>query len=347
MIAAFVNFLVQVSIASSLIFIPLFAKELGASDLEIGLITSFYSLSIFISSWFFGRLSDLYEKNFAALGLVLSSIFFALQSLASNSLQLLIVRTLLGFSLGIFPAALMSYAYKEEKKIGYFSAFGSLGWAFGQLAAGIIMFYDKIFIFGSILTFIAFATSFFKIKPIKILTVRSQKRILKENFRIYFAFFLRHVGASAVWLVFPIYLHQLGISKFWIGVIYFANSFMQFFMMPRVEKFSSEKLITSGAIFSAFTFIFYSFLNCTWQFILIQFLIAFGWSSIYVGALKALLEKNEEKGSVVGFLNSTIYFSTIVGSVFGGIIAEIFDYRSCMIFGAILCLLAAVIRDKR
>lgn len=347
MFAATVNLLVQISIASSLIFIPLFARDLGASDLEIGLISSAYSFSMFISSWLFGRLSDIYRTNFVALGTILSSIFFFLQSIASNPFELLVIRFLLGFSLGIFPAALISYAYRIEKRIGVFSAFGSLGWAFGQFAAGIIMIYEKIFFFGSILTFISFLISFSYIKNLGSQNVRSQRILLKENFKIYLLFFLRHVGASAVWLIFPIYLFQLGISKFWIGVIYFANSFAQFFIMQKVERFEAEKLMFLGSIFSALAFAFYSISNQVWQFILIQFIIAFGWSAIYVGALKALLERNEEKASVAGFLNSTIYLSTIVGSFLGGIVAEIFDYKACLYFGAFLSLISATIKiDK-
>ncbi|MCS7144901.1 MAG: MFS transporter [Archaeoglobaceae archaeon] len=347
--APLINFLTQVSIASSLLFIPIFAKELGASDIEIGLIASAYSFSTFIASSIFGRLSDFYNRKIILLsGLILSSLFFSAQCFATTPMQLLIVRALIGFSIGIFPAALVSYAYEKTRNVGYFSAFGSLGWAFGQLIAGIIMIYHGIFIFGALLFLLAFLIVLKEEIPSqKIERARGSLKIIKQNFSIYFAFFIRHVGASAVWLIFPIYLAELGISKFWIGVIYFMNSFLQFLIMQKIERFNPNLLLNAGTIFSGITFFLYAVATQVYEFLAIQVLIAIGWSAMYVGSLRIVLEKNVEKNSSAGFLNSTIYLSTIIGSFLGGIIAEKFGYTNCLYFGAILCFLALASRIKK
>ncbi|MEM0351135.1 MAG: MFS transporter [Archaeoglobaceae archaeon] len=343
-----VNFLTQLSIASSLLFIPIFAKELGASDLELGLISSAYSLSTLIASNIFGRISDYYErKKIILLGLAISAFFFFSQSFATNPLQLLLVRAMLGFSIGIFPPALISYAYSKNKNIGYFSSFGSLGWAVGQLIAGIIVLYWGIFTLGSILTLMAFFIILNEKIPSEKINLRSPLRLLKENFSVYFAFFIRHTGASAVWLIFPIYLSELGISKFWIGAIYFTNSFLQFLIMQKIDRFDPKILMNLGAIFSGIAFYLYSISSQIWEFLFAQFFIAFGWSSIYVGALKMLLNENVERSSVSGFLNSTINLSTVIGSIFGGFIAENFGYKSCLYFGAVLSFLAVFFVGKR
>lgn len=346
--APLINFLTQVSIASSMLFIPIFAKEIGASDLEVGIIASAYSFSTFIASSIFGRLSDFYNKKIILFaGLFLSGIFFFAQCLVSDPIQLLIVRTLVGFSIGIFPAALVSYAYEKSRNVGHFSAFGSLGWAFGQLIAGIIMIYYGIFLFGAILFFLAFLIAVREQIPSeKIKRSRGSLKIIKQNFSIYFAFLLRHIGASAVWLIFPIYLAELGISKFWIGVVYFTNSFLQFIIMQKIERFEPNRLLNLGTIFSGMTFLLYSIATQIYEFLIIQILIALGWSAMYVGSLRIVLEKNVERNSAAGFLNSTIYLSTIIGSLLGGVIAENFGYTTCFYFGAILCFLALVSRIK-
>ncbi|MCS7130803.1 MAG: MFS transporter [Archaeoglobaceae archaeon] len=346
--APLINFLTQVAIASSLLFIPILAKEIGASDIEIGLIVSAYSFTTFVASSIFGRLSDFHNRKLILLsGLLLSAIFFFAQCLVSNPIELLIVRTLVGFSIGIFPAALLTYAYEKNKNVGSFSAFGSLGWAFGQLIAGVIMVYYGIFTFGAILFFLAFLMVLKEEIPSqKIERARSSMRIIKENFSIYSAFFIRHVGASSVWLIFPIYLSELGISKFWIGVIYFMNSFLQFIIMQRIERFNPNILLNAGTIFSGLAFLLYSLATQIHEFLAIQLLIAIGWSAMYVGSLRILLENNIEKNSSAGFLNSTIYLSTIIGSLIGGFIAENFGYKSCLHFGTILCFLALASRIK-
>ncbi|NHW23749.1 MAG: MFS transporter [Archaeoglobales archaeon] len=346
--APLINFLSQVSIASSLLFIPVFAKEIGASDIEVGIIASTYSLSTFVASSIFGRLSDFFNRKIILLsGLLLSSIFFFAQCLVKTPAQLLVVRALVGFSIGIFPAALMSYAYEKNRNVGSFSAFGSLGWAFGQLIAGFIMFYQRIFAFGAFLFFLAFLMILRERFPAqKISRPRSSLTIIRQNFSIYLAFFIRHVGASAVWLIFPIYLAEIGISKFWIGIIYFMNSFLQFIVMQRIERFNPQFLLNLGTVFSGLTFLLYSFATQAHEFLAIQPLIAIGWSAMYVGALRIVLENNLERNSAAGFLNSTIYLSTILGSIIGGIIAENFGYKSCLYFGAILSFLALGSRIK-
>jgi len=340
---------VQASISSSLLFIPIFAKEIGATDIEIGLISSAYSLSTFIASSIFGRLSDFYSrKKILLLGLLLSAFSFFAQCLVTTPLQLLAVRAFIGFSIGIFPAALVSYAYERNRNVGYFSAFGSLGWATGQLLAGIIMIYYGIFAFGALLFFFAFLIVLKENVPgQKIERARSSLAIVKQNFSIYFAFFIRHVGASAVWLIFPIYLAELGISKFWIGVIYFTNSFLQFIIMQRIERFNPNLLLNAGTVFSGLAFLFYAFATQFYEFLAIQILIAIGWSAMYVGSLKIVLESGVERSTSAGFLNSTIYLSTIVGSMLGGLIAENYGYKDCLYFGAILSFLALLARIKK
>ncbi|MEM0330593.1 MAG: MFS transporter, partial [Archaeoglobaceae archaeon] len=250
-------------------------------------------------------------------------------------------------SIGIFPAALVTYAYEKNRNVGHFSAFGSLGWAFGQLIAGIIMVYYGIFLFGAALFFLAFLIAIREEIPSgNIKRSRGSLKIIKQNLSIYFAFLLRHIGASAVWLIFPIYLAELGISKFWIGVIYFTNSFLQFIIMQKIERFDPNRLLNAGTIFSGMTFLLYSLATQIYEFLAIQVLIALGWSAMYVGSLRIVLEKNVERNSAAGFLNSTIYLSTIVGSLLGGVIAENYGYTTCLYFGAILCFLALASRIK-
>ncbi|MEM2346058.1 MAG: MFS transporter, partial [Archaeoglobaceae archaeon] len=317
-------------------------------DFEIGMIASAYSLATFVSSNIFGRLSDFYDrKKIILLGLLLSAIFFFAQSFSTSPIHLLAIRALLGFSLGIFPAALISYAYEKNRNIGYFSSFGSLGWAIGQLLAGMIVIYEGIFTFGAFLVCLAFLIVLYeKISGNAPLERKGSLSLIKSNFSVYLAFFLRHTGASAVWLIFPIHLAEIGISRFWIGVIYFTNSFLQFIVMQRIEKYDPRILLNIGTLLSALAFLLYSIALNVWEFLGIQFIIATAWSAMYVGSLRLLLERNAERNTVTGFLNSTIHLSTILGSIFGGIVAQNFGYKACFYFGAILSLFAISSRVK-
>jgi len=334
--ANIINFLTESAIASSLLFIPIFAKELKATDFEIGLIGAFYGLAMFLSFYIFGRLSDIHgRKNFLIFGLLASIISFPLQALAQTPFQLLLARVLVGFCIGIFPAALIAYIYDLNKKIGKFTSFGSLGWAVGQFLAGILAISWKIFSLGSLFFILAFIFALkMEIPKVSLRVPLFPLKIIKNSFPVYLSFFLRHSGAHMIWTIFPLYLASFGISKFWIGIIYFTNSFFQFLIMPRLDNLKSKNLVISGFILSAITFYSFTLASNPLQFLPTQILLAFSWSLLYVGSLKLVLEKNIEKASATGLLKSTLSLAAILGPISGGILSQYFGYLAC-IFGAI------------
>lgn len=337
MLANIINFLTESAVFLTGLFIPIFAKELGASNFEVGLIGAFCGLAVLFSFYIFGRLSDIYgRKKFLILGLLASVISFPLQALASTPFQLLISRVLIGFCIGIFPAALLAYIYDTNKKIGKFSAFGSLGWAVGEFLAGLIAVYWKIFFLSSFFFFLAFLFALkLEIPKVSFSVPLFPIKMIKKSFPVYLSFLLRHSGANMIWIIFPLYLASFGISKFWIGIIYFTNSFSQFLIMSRVDKFKSKNLIISGFLFSAITFYLYSLAKNQFQFLPIQILLALSWSLLYVGSLKSVLEKNVERATASGLFKSTISLSGILGALFGGIVSQYFGYSYC-IFGAVI-----------
>ncbi len=119
----FIQAISNCAISASAIFIPIFAKELGASYLSIGLIGTSYGMAIFLSSYIFGRLSDMYGyKLFLKIGLLVAGFAFFFQSFASSPTTLLLIRFMAGFSAGIFPASLATYVYESKRKLGRFAA---------------------------------------------------------------------------------------------------------------------------------------------------------------------------------------------------------------------------------
>lgn len=335
--ANILNFLTQTAIFSSLLFIPIFAKELGAKDFEVGLIGTFYGLATFASFYIFGRLSDIYgRKKFLIFGFLASIISFPLQAIPQTPFQLLLVRVLVGFCIGVFPAALVAYIYDTNKKIGKFTAFGSLGWAVGNLLAGILAIYWKIFFLGSFLFFLALLLVLkMEIPKISLSVPLFPLKIIKNSFPVYLSFFLRHSGAHMIWIIFPLYLASFGISKLWIGILYFTNSFSQFLIMPLLERFKSKNLVILGLLISAITFYSFSLASNQFEFLLTQIILAFSWSCFYLGSLKSVLERNIERATAVGLLKSTSSLAEILGPLLGGIISQYLGYKNCF-FGAVI-----------
>ncbi len=230
-----IQLFINSSIMMSNLFIPIFASELHATGTQIGIIGACYGAALFISTYIFSRAADNYPpKTLLYIGFVSSSITFFIQMFAYDPASLAILRALAGFSAGIYPAVLLLYVYNLKRSIGKFSSFMPLGWALGNLMAGVIAVYSEIFTLASLL----FAASFLITLTLPVTQPGIKKKtdffsfaLLKKNWNIYFPFFMRQIGANAVWLIFPLYLASLGANKFWIGIIYMLNPVLQFFIM--------------------------------------------------------------------------------------------------------------------
>lgn len=350
-----------------MIFIPILAKELSANDLQIGLIGASYGFAVFLSSYIFGRATDIYGKRiFLFLGLFLSGIAFSLQIFANTPLTLGLIRALVGFCTGMYPAALIVYVYEVDRKLGGIASFGSLGWGVGNIIAAILgtgfyilsffplnNVYNEVFILSSLFFFISFliALSLEKIKDVKIYVPTFPIEVIKKNFPIYLAFFIRHTGANSVWIIFPLYMVALGGDKFWLGIFYSVNAISQFVIMNYIDRYKSIPLVYVGLLFAMMTFITFILAPNFWFLLPGQLLIAIAWSCLYVGSLKFVVERNIEKSTSTGLLNSITSLSAVFGPLIGGSIADrvgiiygdIVGYKATIVFACLLSFFAIIL----
>src|SRR5665647_1981380 len=221
-----VNFFISFATQGSIIFIPLLGADLGASDFQVGLVGAVYGTAFLSSSLYSGWKSDrLGRLVFVRWGLLISSAAFATQLFAHSVLMLMLVRGAVGFSLGIATAAMIAYAFEADIDMGKYSSYGSLGWIFGALAAAFVADIQMLFWLSFIFCLLAFLISLaFHKKPVcKFSTPPNLWQVLRRDYRVYLAVFLRHLGATAVWIILPLYLASLGMDKFWIGLLWGIN----------------------------------------------------------------------------------------------------------------------------
>ena len=58
-----IQMLSSVAVFASFLFIPNLARELGASEYEVGIIGAVYGLAVFTSSYIFDRAADVYDRK--------------------------------------------------------------------------------------------------------------------------------------------------------------------------------------------------------------------------------------------------------------------------------------------
>ena len=194
--AQLTQLLANAGLMTGVTFFPLYVKEHGVTTLEVSYLAIGYSIALVISSIAFGRFSDLYgRRSYIKLGLILSGLSIPTYLLLTGFWQYLFLRTITGFCMGIYPAALVAYVTDTNKKLGKFSSFGSLGWALGGLFGGALAEFvslEAVFIGASGSFFVAFLIALSleptDVKPV-IVPILPVKLMLK-NFRVLFAFLL-------------------------------------------------------------------------------------------------------------------------------------------------------------
>lgn len=116
--------------------LPLYARDLGAAGLSLGMIFAGFSMARFLLTPFIGRLSDRYGRRiFLATGLILFSGFSLLYISAQSVLNIILVRALHGASAGMVIPVAQAYIGElspEGKEGSYMGTFTvSLFAAFG------------------------------------------------------------------------------------------------------------------------------------------------------------------------------------------------------------------------
>jgi len=333
-----VQFLSNMANVLSLLFIPVFAASFGASYVEIGIIVGVYSATTLLSSFIFGRLADLHHLRTVILGGFGCAVAaFFLQVFATDPSTLMLARALAGFSVGIHPGALIAYVHYQKQSLGRFISLGSLGWMAGFLLAGVIgVRMGLLFGLSSLFYALCFLQAF-RLKEIETphlnIPYFSLNTLLK-NSGTYFSLFLRHTGAVGVWTIFPLYLRELGADAFWTGVIYAINPAVQFLIMRRLDPFENEKLIRAGYLLSVVGFISYALASSYLYVIPGMLVVAFSWSSLYVGSTRQVVELNPDKATAAGLINSMIGAAGVVGAILGGGLSQLFGFRSTMLGAA-------------
>ena len=341
-----INFLGNAAVSASLIFIPLWASQLGATVEQLGFIVGAYNGSILVSSYVFGRAADVHgSRKILQTGLLLASLAAFLQVLAFDRVTVVVTRVVLGFTVGMYPAALLAYARSADRAVGPYAAWGSLGWALGTLVAGVADFLAQgdvrpIFVVSSLLFVAGFVVS--ASAPLtgtgKLTVPLFPVALIRRNLPIYVAMLIRHTGANMVWVIFPLYLRDnLGMSGLEIGIAYTVNPLVQFAVMRKLDRFPSRTLVIAGLVGSAATFLTFTLARNFVEILMTQALLGVSWATLYVGSLQFIVERNPETATAGGILGSVMSISSILGPILGGILSTGDNYIFPMYAAAGLC----------
>lgn len=343
-----IQILSQAAFSATGFLVPVLAAALGADLFQVGLVGAAYGTAQFLASATGGRFADMHgRRRLLKIGLAAATVSCLLQVFAWSPASLAVARGVFGFAAGVFPPALLSLAYDRNAKLGRFTGWGGLGFASGAFAgalATVLLGGDAggirgVFLLSTALLGVAYGVSLtIRYPPEHDVVVHLfPTETIRRNGPAYTAMLLRHVGAAAVWIVFPLYLLDLGFPVAWVGFVHAVNGVFQFAMMPQMDRYRPIPLVVAGCLLTGATFVGFLAASTAWHFLLLQPLLALSWACLYMGTLKYVLEhKSEERATATGLLQSSIQLSNVVGPLAGGAIAFAYGARSTFVFAIVM-----------
>lgn len=139
------NFIAMTGVGFVVPFLPLFARELGASGFALGLLVAGFSLSMAVVQPLAGSFSDTYgRKRFLSAGLAIFAVCGFSYNLTDSVTDIMIVRFVQGIGAGmVFPVATAYMAdwappQYEGRYMGLFNVSLMAGFGSGPIIGGIL-----------------------------------------------------------------------------------------------------------------------------------------------------------------------------------------------------------------
>ena len=338
------------------VFMPIIAKSVTDSILEIGLIIASFSFAQILSEIYFGRHSDKKgtRLKFIRIGFIGCAAAFGLHYFADDITLLLLARIGAGIASGIMIPAMIAYAYEinvERKRAATIISFHALGWLAGIGAAGFANDLKLIFIISAVsfLIGLMFTIRLPNISQEKELEPGTTKKIIVKNKFLFLSLLLRHIGAAAVWTILPLMLiEKLGAELYQISIIYVANTLTAFVLMNLMASRINISNITKfkiGIGCTIFVFIGLSVITDWWMAMPFMALVGGTWAFLFIGGNFHLMENNPRSTSTAIF-SSTLSIAMVLGPIIAGGIAFVFDYIAVMYFAIAIIVCAFVVSLK-
>jgi MFS family permease len=338
---------------------PVYASQLGASGIWLGIIFSAFSTSSLIFMPIIGRMSDVRsKKKIMCFGLSVYTIVSILYVLAWDVFSLIFMRFIHGMGSAMVMPIAMAYAAdlaprgKEGKYMGTMGVSLFLGMGTGPIIGGYLT--DCFTISAPFYAMTALVT--FSLILTIILVPEQKKTIQQErtslSFRKMFtnknlcaAFILRvadALGRGTIMSFFSLFAVQsLGISLSITGIILavgqLSSGLLQRPFGILADSYSKEKFIITGCILMSIGYFFMPATNSWLSLLATQLIIAVG-SGLMIPAISAITTiegRSLGMGSTMGVFNTAMSIGMISSSLICGALVDIVGLCNIFYLGSI------------
>jgi len=338
--------------------LPIYAENLGATGIWLGVIFAGFSVSRAILMPIIGRLSDRNgRKPFICIGLLIYSIISLGYIWADSVSQLTLVRIVHGAAAGMIIPIAQAYVGdispvgEEGKWMGYFNAAFFTGFGFGPLMGGALTDYfgmNIAFFTMGVLNLLAFLVVVLFLPEIRqgkmaanphlSFKEMSTSGMLKGLFSFRLSFSL---GMASSVCFLPIFATiNVGLSPTLIGVLIAVNILLMALLGVATgkiaDRFNRRTLVVLGSIINFTYLVLIPLAHNFWQLLGLCALGGLG-GAISLPAASALIVEEGRKfgmGSTIAIFTMAMSIGMTIGPLLGGVAADFININSVFYFAA-------------
>ncbi len=347
--------------------LPVYAKDLGATGIWIGLTFSIFAVTQTIFGPFAGRISDRYgRKPFIVGGLLLYFVAALGYLTAATFYQVMAFRALSGVGTSLIFSVSRAYIGEmvpgghEGRWFGVFATADIIGFGTGPILAGVIrqvFSFDSVFVAMAALLFASAGIVQVLLPPEPDTSKRGLSPGQEETSDIGLLAALKDRLALAVTLMMGFtslsfgstfsFLavrleNDLGVGPALVGVAFavenVASGVAQPFMGRIADRLDRRLLVSIGFAVTATMLFLLGLANSLTVVILLLALMGAGQAISWVtsSALQVVAGRRVGMGTVLGLGSGSSGVGILIGSVIGGLIVDVSNIRGAFFFGGIV-----------
>jgi len=345
--------------------LPIYAKNLGATGIWLGIIFSGFALARLIFMPIIGKISDRKgRKKFIVFGLLGYSVTSLLYLLAGGIYSLVAVRFIHGFASAFIVPIAMAYVAetreegKEGISMGTFNMALFLGIGIGPVVGGLLndaFGLASAFYAMAGLSLAAFFIALFllpdKMIPRTTESPVSFRKIFKNNIVKGLVFFrISSAMCRAGMMVFlPLFATSINVSAVQIGILFSIDTFFTAFLLrpfgKLADRYNKFCFIMIGSILGGLALLLVPFTHSFKELIFTSSLIGIGMAiaSPSATATTVLLGKNMGMGTLMSLLVTAMSAGMVLSPIILGVVMDFLDIKSAFYMAGLMGFLGAFI----
>ncbi len=341
---------------------PIFAQDLGATGMWLGIIFTSFSLARAIFMPIIGKISDkTSRKKFIVTGLLIYSVISLVYLLAYNVWTLTLIRFIHGIASAMVIPIAMAYIGetteqgKEGRRMGTFNIAFFLGMGAGPLIGGVLhdhLGMHAVFIAMAILTGFSFLLTLFLLPDIHPQSHKNAqpqqkgtfKKLLSNKLMIGLLVyrFINALGRGGTMSFLPVFAASIDITPSQVGLILTTNIFFMALLQGvfgrLADKYNKFYLVIIGATLAATSLILTPFAKNFWTLMALALLMGLG-GAISMPAATAINVKIGQKygmGASMGVFNMAMSLGMILAPLISGAVMDLWGLKYIFLVAGIL-----------